>query len=115
MANEMTGKLLVCEVQSGEAKHVVGAKDGRQWDFHTQTVWASSGQEYPYKLEWQLPKGAAPYAPGFYLLPAGTIQDGRKGVFVDRSMALISLGDALAAIQAMLGAGTVIRPVRAAA
>lgn len=92
---------LVIEVLSGEAKHLVGSKEGRSWDFWLQTAYAGSGNAYPNPVELRLPDGAKPYDPGFYLAPGGSVASTRTGLIFQSGIPLVPLADAISELQAL--------------
>lgn len=117
---ELGSSVLLVEIASPEARHLVGNKDGRTWDFWVQSAYAGVGSEeaYPVPFEVQLMADGKSYDPGFYVLSAGSLRSGRRGVSLDFSghrMVPISaaLGD-LQRVQGLLGVPGGAKPLRAA-
>ena len=94
-------RLCVIEVLSPEAKHLVGSKEGRSWDFWIQTAYASSGELYPFPIEIKLPDDGKAYAPGLYLIPAGSVRSTRKGLEFQTGIPLVPLDAAISDLQAL--------------
>jgi hypothetical protein len=82
-------KLLIVQILSGETKHLSGGEGDRKYDFTLQSAYVSTSGPFPVDIEVMLPKGAAPYPPGVYLVGAGALV---KSAIVSNGKARIKVG-----------------------
>jgi hypothetical protein len=110
------------EVLSAEAKHIAGSKEGSSWDFWTQTAYAHTpeGEVYPVPIEimltgnGQVVSKVDAYQPGLYVIGAGTIRSGRRGMLLDFSAhRMVPVSEAVQQLQKVAAgiAGAAPRPV----
>jgi hypothetical protein len=118
-------KLLVVQVMSGETRRIQGGEGDRAYDFTIQGAYVSTSGPFPTDIEVMLPKGAAPYPPGCYLIGAGALVkqaivakgNARIKVGFESSAPMVPLADAVAELQQLLqvsAANAAAAPRRAA-
>lgn len=108
-------KLMIVEVRE-EVIHRAGvaAGTGKAYDFHLQTAYLHTQDEYPVRVDLRLETGVV-HKPGKYLVGADAVRFDRKmsRFALDVSAGLMPLGDALRTLQELTRSEG--RPVSAAA
>lgn len=119
-------KTCVVEFLSADAKHMTGAKDGRSWDFWSQTGVVYRGR-LAFEAEFQFDSGDQVYPAGFYVIGADSIiqravtsASGRARIVpqFESNGRLVPLADAVAELTGLLkdqrGSAAAPAPARAA-